>query len=474
MNYPLSDLESSAFSFSLGATQLAHAGLNEREVLFIKVDNAEIGLNQLYNIENNYNAERCRAENSMKKDSLLSILFSFIIISTLCGSGITPTLMQQVMADSATIYVPDRYSTIQEAVNAANPGDTVIVRPGIYSENVFLNKTLTLIGEDRNATIINGGGSGNVIHVVSPNIAIMNFTVHNGGNNPDDSGILLFGAVHTTIRNNIIKNNNIGVHLRHGSNDTLLIDNLILNNKASGIRLADNNNLNHIIGNTLMNNTIGVEIHASSHNTFYHNNFIQNKAYQAQILGGVSNRWDDGVEGNYWSDYKGLDNDGDGVGDTQLPSCWVDYYPLREQWSITKVFPVKLGEETYYVNIQSHCTITSFDFNQSLKQISFHITGPSSMTFFCNVSVPKTLLNATSSENWLIQLNNTDISAKSTIIENSHTSVYFTCSLSTYEVRMRVIKVRVVDFTTYIIGCGVAIAVIAITIFVTLKKKRRH
>jgi len=70
----------------------------------------------------------------------------------------------------------------------------------------------------------------------------------------------------------------------------LLIDKLILNNTASGIRLADNNNLNHIIGNTLMNNTIGVEIHASSHNTFYHNNFIQNKVYQVQILGGVSNR----------------------------------------------------------------------------------------------------------------------------------------------------------------------------------------
>ncbi len=409
----------------------------------------------------------------MKKDSLLPILFSFIITSTLCAPGITPTLMQQVMADSATIYVPDRYDTIQEAVNAANPGDTIIVRSGIYSENVFLNKTLTLIGEDRNATIINGGGSGNVIHVVSPNIAIMNFTVHNSGNNPDDSGILLFGSVHTTIRNNIMRNSNIGVHLRHGSNDTLLIDNLILNNTASGIRLADNNNLNHIIGNTLMNNTVGVEIHASSHNTFYHNNFIQNKVYQVQILGGVSNRWDDGVEGNYWSDYEGLDTDGDGVGDTELPS-WVDYYPLIEPWSITRVFPVKLGEVTYYVNVQSHCTITSFDFDHSLRQISFRVTGPSGMSFFCNVSVPKTLLNATSSENWLVQLNNTDISAKCTIIENAYTSIYFTYSPSTYEVRIRVVKAEVVDFTPYLIGCGVAIIIIAVAVFVILKKKRER
>jgi uncharacterized repeat protein (TIGR02543 family) len=390
----------------------------------------------------------------MQKKIFLPILVSFIIISTLCGTGITPSIVQPVTANSATIYVPDSYGTIQGAVNAANPGDTIIVRPGIYIENVFLNKTLTLIGEDRNATIVSGGRLRNVIHVVSPNVVITNFTLQNSGDgrdNPDDSGIFLFGAVNATIRNNIIKNNNIGVHFRHGSNDTLLIDNLILNNTASGIRLADNNNFNHIIGNTLMNNSRGVEIHASSLNTFYHNNFMRNKAYQVQIFGGVSNKWDDGVEGNYWSDYEGSDTNGDGVGDTELPS-WVDYYPLIAPWSINRTFSVKLGEESYYVSIQSHCTITSFNFNQSLRQISFRITGPSDITFYCNVSVPKTLLNATSSENWLVQLNNTDISAESTITENAYTSIYFTYSLSTYNVQIRVVKVEVVNVN--IVGSG--------------------
>lgn len=376
------------------------------------------------------------------------------------------------MANSATIYVPDSYGTIQGAVNAANPGDAIIVRLGIYTENVFLNKSLTLIGEDRNATIISGGQLRSVIHVVSPNVAIMNFTLQNSGNNPDDSGILLFGAVNTTIRNNIIKYNNIGVHLRHGSNGTLLIDNLILNNTPSGIRLADNNNFNYIIGNTLTNNTVGVEVQpSSSFNTFYHNNLICNKAYQVQIFGGVSNRWDDGIEGNYWSDYKGLDINGDGVGDTELPS-WVDYYPLIELWSITRAFCVKLGEETYYVNVQSYCTITLFDFNQSLRQVSFRINGPPGVTFFCNVSVPKTLLKATSTENWLVQLNNTDITDKSIITENDYTSIYFMYNLSSYEVQIQVVKAGVRDFTPYIIGCGVAVAAIAITIFVVLKRKR--
>lgn len=409
----------------------------------------------------------------MQKNIILPILYSFVIILALCRLGITSSLVHPVMANSATIYVPDSYGTIQGAVNAANPGDAIIVRSGIYAENVFLNKSLTLIGEDRNATIISGGHLGSVIQVVSPNVVIMNFTVQNSGNNPDDSGILLFGAVNTTIRNNIIKYNIIGVHLRHGSNGTLLIDNLILNNTLSGIRLADNNNFNYIIGNTLTNNTVGVEIHASSFNMFYHNNLICNKVYQVQILGGVSNRWDDGIEGNYWSDYEGLDTNGDGVGDTELPSWGVDYYPLIEPWSITRAFCVKLGEETYYVNVQSYCTTTSFDFNQSLRQISFRINGPHGVTFFSNVSVPKTLLNTTSSENWLVQLNNTDVSAKSTITENTHTSIYFTYTLSTYEVQIRVVKVeKGVNLPLYAIGCVVAIAVIAVIMFVTLKKKR--
>jgi len=412
----------------------------------------------------------------MQKNILLSIFFSFTIISTLYSVRIAPPVIQPVTANPTAIHVPDAYDTIQKAVDAANPYDTIIVRTGIYGENIFINKTLTLIGEDRNTTIIDGSRIGNVIRIMASNVAIINFTIRNSGDgheNPDDSGIFLFRAVHTTIRNNILRNNNIGVHLRQGSNNTLLIDNIILNNGASGIRLADNNNFNYIIGNTLQNNTIGVEIHTSSFNTLYHNNFILNKKFQVLPLAGVSNKWDDGVEGNFWSDYDGFDNNGDWIGDTYLPWWGVDDYPLIMPWNITRILPVEIGEE-HPITIQSNCTIASFNFNQSLRQISFRITGPSILYFFCNVSVPKTRLNLTSSENWLIQLNSTNLSAKSIIIENSYTSIYFTGSLGYYEVRIEVVKVgEDGNFALYAIGFGVAIAVVSITVIVALKKKRR-
>lgn len=42
----------------------------------------------------------------------------------------------EVGSSSATIYVPDDYAIIQEAVNAANPSDSIIVRDGFYTENI--------------------------------------------------------------------------------------------------------------------------------------------------------------------------------------------------------------------------------------------------------------------------------------------------------------------------------------------------
>jgi nitrous oxidase accessory protein len=64
---------------------------------------------------------------------------------------------------ASTIYVPDNYTTIQSAVNAAFPGDTIIVESGTYKENVIMDKKLTLIG-DAFATI-DAQGKGGAINI---------------------------------------------------------------------------------------------------------------------------------------------------------------------------------------------------------------------------------------------------------------------------------------------------------------------
>lgn len=59
-----------------------------------------------------------------------------------------------------TLVVPEMYSTITSAINAARSGDTVYVKSGKYIENILIDKPLTLSGEDRKSTIIDGGGRG--------------------------------------------------------------------------------------------------------------------------------------------------------------------------------------------------------------------------------------------------------------------------------------------------------------------------
>jgi parallel beta-helix repeat protein len=96
-----------------------------------------------------------------------------------------------------------------------------------------------------------------------------------------------------------------------------------------GIGLYDSVN-NKITGNTFISEG-GYWIiftYSSSDNLIYHNNFIGTTS----MIGtnGSTNTWDNGYEGNYWSDYAGTDSDGDGIGDTPyvIDSNNQDNYPL--------------------------------------------------------------------------------------------------------------------------------------------------
>lgn len=80
-----------------------------------------------------------------------------------------------------TISVPANFPTIQDAVDAAEPGDLVTVAPGIYNESVTVRTpSLVIRGEDRNTTIVDGGFElSNGFHVVADGVAIENITARN-------------------------------------------------------------------------------------------------------------------------------------------------------------------------------------------------------------------------------------------------------------------------------------------------------
>jgi parallel beta-helix repeat protein len=185
---------------------------------------------------------------------------------------------------------PADFSTIQEAVNAAQTGDTVFVKSGTYWENVVIDKTLNLTGEDRDTVIINTTDIGILVENVDF-VNISNFNIVNGSiigikfeysntniitNNifqNNDIAIALFNSDETSIYNNMITDNNNGIYLSQ-SNYNNICDNIVANNVGNGIEVRSYSDNNTVVNNTVINNQHGIIIRLWSDNNQISDNKI--------------------------------------------------------------------------------------------------------------------------------------------------------------------------------------------------------
>jgi hypothetical protein len=83
-----------------------------------------------------------------------------------------------------TLIVPDNFETIESAVTYVPEGDTVFIRSGKYNEILRIIKNLTLIGEDRELTVINGEDAPAAISVFKSGVTLTGFTVTTGEKSP--------------------------------------------------------------------------------------------------------------------------------------------------------------------------------------------------------------------------------------------------------------------------------------------------
>ena len=225
---------------------------------------------------------------------------SIVLILLVFTSSFTFSLMilpENVRAQ--THYVggsgPGNHTLIQDAVDASFPGDTVFVYNGTYYENVIVGKSLSLTGEGRDITTINGGGSETAINVTANWVNVTGFTITNGGSGILEAGLTLWHSSNcrvvannvssnrgdgiyglessnNTIQGNIVSSNFHGVYFS-GSDDNVVTDNAASNNSFYGIILADSNR-NFLSGNALSDNRHGIFMYASKHNVLKNNSMV--------------------------------------------------------------------------------------------------------------------------------------------------------------------------------------------------------
>ena len=351
----------------------------------------------------------------------LALLLVLLLLTASCIITFLP-----VKAEAQTIIVPDDYSAIQDAINAANEGDTIFVRKGVYegaeNQTLIINKTLSLKGENAENTKLNlhplwyevfimgqsiGWVWANSIQISANDVIISGFTINSGGeiwvtgnetqitgniinthltldgfhqtasennltgritltgtygeaynNNLENSGIGCYGSYASVFANNVlggdlgaggessynliydnvvkdgggigiagigtivakntITNCTRGVENLWGVDNTIY-GNVILNSQGRGLSEVEGQN-NTFIANLVANSSIGVLFGAKAamrgYNALYRNNFINNTKQVKIGFLDHTDQWDNGKEGNYWSDYNGTDADRDGIGDT--------------------------------------------------------------------------------------------------------------------------------------------------------------
>ncbi|MCK4365534.1 MAG: right-handed parallel beta-helix repeat-containing protein [Thermoplasmatales archaeon] len=181
--------------------------------------------------------------------------------------------------------------TIQEGVNNASRYWNVFVFNGTYYENIFMHEKINLIGEDRNETVIDGKGAGNVVTTLIDDIKISGFTIRNSSKNLVEGCGIYIASNNITITNNIISHNGLcGIRLDSSSNN-IISNNIITKNKflifGSGILLFESSN-NTLTGNIITKNRMGGITLFNSSNNIISGNTISRHMTLNKYYGGIS------------------------------------------------------------------------------------------------------------------------------------------------------------------------------------------
>ncbi len=223
------------------------------------------------------------------KRFLLFLTAAMLVASLGCDQAKNPTAPEKAItekdeteltdaaakASGAVIRVPGDYATIQAAVDAASPGDKIVVKAKSdpYNENVFVNKAgIQIVG--KGSVTLNGS-----FLVRANDVEIYHFNINvltpPGG---PDGGIDISAVSGVKIRHNTITGNNRGIFL-NGSTGCLVEKNTCAGLAADGIVLYYYANNNTIARNTSTGNAHGIILIFSDNNVVSGNECSANNSF---------------------------------------------------------------------------------------------------------------------------------------------------------------------------------------------------
>ena len=208
-----------------------------------------------------------------------------------CSSGYAVGFIGTVAA-SRTWTVDDDgpadYHVIQQAIDNAKNGDTILVFSGMYYEHLVIDKSLSIIGEDNSNVIIDGDGYGSVVRIATGNVSIRQFTIRNG-----DEGIVI-PTNENNITDNVFLNNEAGVLVDTNCKRNIISSNKVFFSATCGI-YGDRCGGNVITNNNIsFSNWHGIFLYASEPSV------LDNNSISLNAMDGIRIRYSDNntVTGN--------------------------------------------------------------------------------------------------------------------------------------------------------------------------------
>ena len=240
----------------------------------------------------------------MKKEWLVKTL-TFGIIFLFVFMSINPSFAVDNIKKSSTLvsvgntlYVggngTGNYTKIQDAIDNATSGDTVFVFGRIepYHENVVVDKSIFLIGEDKNMVVIDADFKGTAVAITADDVFVSGFTMihpHEPINEFWDSTLVdIVSTENVTIRDNIIQQIQIylgderaGIVIRNSSychiqNNTISKENDT--RPSAGIAVMVGSTFNNISGNEINRYTIGIYIRQGCLDNLIYMNYLHHNS----------------------------------------------------------------------------------------------------------------------------------------------------------------------------------------------------